>query len=415
MSRTVAPSSHAATILGRNRSLAAAIGKKGWQGHMQQNLTRRAVLTFFVGFAACFAVRAEEPIKLGAIYSLTGSYSALEGPALKGARLAIEEINERGGIKGRPLQLIHYDGKSTLVDIANSALQLVHKDKVLAIIGVTDSEYYLASAPIAQDAGIPYLDTGGTVPNLPEQVGQFGHMMPFGDDYQAFVAADFAIQDLGAKSAFLLRDADFAYTRAIAQYFRQRFEEKGGTIVGESSFHTGEPDYSEHISRIGRTEPPPNVIYAAMNPGDDANFVRQAREAGISLPIIGGDAFDNPGLVKNAGATNTKNVYFTTHMAMTKVGKTGEFIKSYAEKYGLPPENAFAGLGYDSVYLIAEAMNKAPELGPSAINDAIFTITEFDGVTGKADFSDRSRAPDKEVTIVAVRDGRFELVANRKP
>lgn len=383
---------------------------------MQQNMTRRTLLAFPVGLiVAIGAAKAAEPVKIGAIYSLTGSYAALEDPALKGARLAIEEINQAGGVKGRPLELVHYDGKSTLSDIANAALQLVHKDKVTAIIGVTDSEYYLASAPIAQDAGIPYLDTGGTVPNLPEQIGEFGHMMPFGDDYQAFVAADFAIADLGAKSAFLLRDADFAYTRAIAQFFRQRFEEKGGNIADESSFHTGETDYSTHVSRIRSIEPQPDVIYAAMNPGDDARFVRQAREAGLALPIIGGDAFDNPGLVKNAGVKNTENVYFTTHMAMSASGRPGEFVERYKKEYGTPPENAFAGLGYDSVFLMAEAMNKASELTPEAINDAIFTITEFDGVTGKADFSDRTRAPDKEVTIIAVRAGKFELVANRKP
>ena len=113
-------------------------------------------------------------------------------------------------------------------------------------------------------------------------------MMPFGDDCQAFVAADFAVNDLRAKTAFLLRDADFAYTRAIAQFFRQRFEEKGGRILDESSFHTGDTDYSAHITRIRSMEPQPDVIYAAMNPGDDANFVRQAREAGINQPIIGG-------------------------------------------------------------------------------------------------------------------------------
>jgi branched-chain amino acid transport system substrate-binding protein len=392
-----------------------AIGKR-MVGDMQQNLTRRVVLTVSMGLILTVGgVSAEEPIRIGAIYSLTGSYRALEEPALKGARLAVKKINQRGGISGRPLELIHYDGRSTLADIANAALQLVHEHKVTAIIGVTDSEYYLASAPIAQDAGIPYLDTGGTVPNLPEQVGEFGHMMPFGDDYQAFVAADFAVSDLGAKSAFLLRDADFAYTRAIAQFFRQRFEEKGGKVLGESSFHTGEPDYSDHISRIRSIEPPPDVIYAAMNPGDDATFVRQAREAGITQPIIGGDAFDNPGLLKNAGVKNAQNVYFTTHMAMSKSGKPGEFIESYEKEYGAPPENAFAGLGYDSVYLMAEAMNEASELTPTAINEAIFTITEFDGVTGKADFSDRTRAPDKEVAIIAVRDGKFELVGNRKP
>lgn len=380
------------------------------------NVFGRTALAIAIGLAAMAGTAlAAEPIKLGAIYSVTGGYAVIEDPALKAAKLAVKEINAAGGIKGRPIELIHYDGKSTLADIANAAQRLVHEDKVIAIIGVADSGFYLASAPIAQDAGIPYLDTGGTVPNLPEQVGEFGHMMPFGDDYQAFVAAEFAAKDLGAKTAFLLRDADSDYTRAIASFFKEGFTKRGGQIVDESSYHTGDTDYSAHVTKIRSLNPQPDVIYAAMNPGDDATFVRQAREAGITLPIIGGDAFDNPDLVKNAGAQNTENVYFTTHMALTPDGGASKFIAAYKAEYGIPPENAFAGLGYDSVLLMAEAMNRASELTSKAINDAIFTITDFNGVTGKASFADPKRAPDKEVTLIAVRNGIFVLVGNRKP
>jgi branched-chain amino acid transport system substrate-binding protein len=370
-----------------------------------------------IGAAALAApAGAQDALKIGAIYSLTGSYATIEDPALKAAQLAVKQVNAAGGVQGRQIELIHYDGKSTLEDIANAAQRLVHEDQVTAIIGVCDSGFYLASAPIAQEAGIPYLDTGGTVPNLPEQVGEFAHMMPFGDDYQAFVAADFAMKDLGAKTAFLLRDGDTDYTRAIAQFFHERFTKNGGTIVEESSYHTGDTDYSSHITKLRGLNPAPDMIYAAMNPGDDATFVRQAREAGITLPIVGGDAFDNADLVKNAGPGNTVDVYFTTHMALTEDNPTVKaFIDAYKTEYGIPPENAFAGLGYDSVNLMVEAMKKASDLSPKAINDAIFTITSFSGVTGNADFSDPKRAPDKEVTLIAVKDGKFVPVGNRKP
>ncbi len=359
---------------------------------------------------------AQETFKLGSIFSLTGSYATIEDPALKGAKLAVKQVNEAGGVKGRRIELIQYDGKSTLADIANAAQRLVHEDKVTAMVGVADSGFYLASAPIAQDAGIPYLDVGGTVPNLPEQIGEYAHMMPFGDDYQAYVAAEFALKDLGAKTAFLLRDGDTDYTRAIAQFFQERYQRDGGKIIEESSYHTGDTDYSSHITKIRGTSPAPDIIYAAMNPGDDATFVRQAREAGVKIPIIGGDAFDNPDLVKNAGADNTVDVYFTTHMAMsTDNPVVAKFIEAYKAEYGIPPENAFAGLGYDSVNLMVEAMNKSADLSSKAINDAIFTITAFSGVTGNADFSNPKRAPDKEVTLIAVKDGQFVPIGNRKP
>jgi branched-chain amino acid transport system substrate-binding protein len=359
---------------------------------------------------------AADPIKLGSIFSLTGSYATIEDPALKGAKLAVKEVNAAGGVKGQQIELIQYDGKSTLADIANAAQRLVHEDQVIAIVGVCDSGFYLASAPIAQDAGIPYLDVGGTVPNLPEQIGEFAHMMPFGDDYQAYVAAEFALKDLGAKTAFLLRDGDTDYTRAIAQFFQERYQRDGGKIIEESSYHTGDTDYSSHITKIRGTSPAPDIIYAAMNPGDDATFVRQAREAGVKIRIIGGDAFDNPDLVKNAGANNTVDVYFTTHMAMsTDNPVVAKFIEAYKAEYGIPPENAFAGLGYDSVNLMVAAMNNASEVSSKAINDAIFKLTAFSGVTGNADFSNPKRAPDKEVTLIAVKDGQFVPVGNRKP
>jgi branched-chain amino acid transport system substrate-binding protein len=379
--------------------------------------------TFLVATTATIGVAllpkvsgAADTLKIGSIFSLTGAYATIEDPALKGARLAVKQVNAAGGVKGSQIDLIQYDGKSTLADIANAAQRLVHEDQVTAIVGVCDSGFYLASAPIAQDAGIPYLDVGGTVPNLPEQIGEYAHMMPFGDDYQAYVAAEYALKDLGAKTAFLLRDGDTDYTRAIAQFFQERYQRDGGKIIEESSYHTGDTDYSSHITKIRGTSPAPDIIYAAMNPGDDATFVRQAREAGVKIPIIGGDAFDNPDLVKNAGADNTVDVYFTTHMAMsTDNPVVAKFIEAYKAEYGIPPENAFAGLGYDSVNLMVEAMNKASDLSSKAINDAIFTITAFSGVTGNADFSDPKRAPDKEVTLIAVKDGQFVPIGNRKP
>jgi branched-chain amino acid transport system substrate-binding protein len=239
--------------------------------------------------------------------------------------------------------------------------------------------------------------------------------MPFGDDYQAYVAAEYALKDLGAKTAFLLRDGDTDYTRAIAQFFQERYQRTAARSSRRAAT-TGDTDYSSHITKIRGTSPAPDIIYAAMNPGDDATFRAQAREAGVKIPIIGGDAFDNPDLVKNAGANNTVDVYFTTHMAMsTDNPVVAKFIEAYKAEYGIPPENAFAGLGYDSVNLMVDAMNKASDLSSKSINDAIFTITAFSGVTGNADFSNKKRAPDKEVTLIAVKDGQFVPVGNRKP
>ena len=255
------------------------------------------------------------------------------------------------------------------------------------------------------------------MPNLPEQIGDYAHMMPFGDDYQAYVAAEFAMKDLGAKTAFVLRDGDSDYTRAIAQFFQERFQKRGGKVIEESSYHTGDTDYSSHITKIRGTSPQPDVIYAAMNPGDDATFVRQAREAGVRIPIIGGDAFDNPDLVKNGGANNTVDLYFTTHMAMNMDNKlVAGFIDAYK-----------AGIRHTPGERLRRPRLRLRQPDGRRYEQGLRPVVEVDqrrhlhdhrrspGVTGDADFSNRKRAPDKEVTIMAVKDGKFVPIGNRKP
>jgi branched-chain amino acid transport system substrate-binding protein len=269
--------------------------------------------------------------------------------------------------------------------------------------------FYLASAPIAQDAGIPYLVTGGTVPNLPEQIGEFAHMMPFGDDYQAYVAAGFALR-IWAPRRVPAADSDTDYTNALPTSSPNVSESRRQGHRGEQLPHQRHRLFS-HITKIRGTDPAPDFIYAAMNPGDDATFVRQAREAGVKIPIIGGDAFDNADLVKNAGANNTADVYFTTHMALTNDNPVvAKFIEAYQVEYGIPPENAFAGLGYVSVNLMVEAMNRPPTSAQS-VNDAIFTIPPRLRHPMRTSPAGAGQGSD----VIAVKDGKFVPIGNRKP
>jgi branched-chain amino acid transport system substrate-binding protein len=364
---------------------------------------------------AVASAQAADPIKLGAIYSLMGTYVVTEAPALKAARLAVREINDSGGIRGRPIELIHIDGKSDQAAVVAATRHLVHRAGVIAIVGVFDSAFFRNSAVIAQDAGIPYICTGGTQPDLPALIGPFAHMMAFGDDQQAYVAAPFAAQDLGAETAFVLYNAELNYTRGAARFFKERFREHGGLILGQGSYLSGDTDYASITAAILGMKAPPDVIYAAMNPSEAGSFVRQARERSLNMPIIGTDAFDTPKLVQDAGVKNAEQVFFTTHMALSDENRTiSAYVEGYEQAFGVPPANGFAGLGYDSVHLLAEAMRHAKTLTPEAINDAIFGLTKFEGVTGETDFSDPRRAPDKEVTLMAVRHGVFKAIGKRR-
>jgi branched-chain amino acid transport system substrate-binding protein len=352
------------------------------------------------------SVQAADPLKLGAIYSLEGTYAATEAPALKAARLAVREINDSGGIRGRPLELIHINGKSDQAAVVAATRQLVHRAGVIAIVGVFDSAFFRTSAVIAQDAGIPYICTGGTQPDLPALIGPFAHLMAFGDDQQAYVAATFAAQDLRAETAFVLYNADLNYTRGTAGFFKERFEEHGGVVLGEASYLSGDPNYASITAVILGMKPPPDVIYAATNPSEAGSFVRQARGRSLNMPIIGTDALRHAEACSN-GRHEERRTGLLHHAHGAQRRGPDQRVRSR-----LP--SRFAGLGYDSVHLVAEAMRRANTLTPKAINDAVFELTEFEGVTGKADFSNPRRAPDKEVTIMAARNGVFKPIGKRR-
>src|SRR5215218_7535938 len=132
-----------------------------------------------------------EPIKIGSPYNLTGSYASIDNPAANGSKLAVKEINEAGGVLGRPLEIIIEDGRSDVPTISSVAKKLVEEDGVNVMAGLTDTSYMLAAGPVAQEAGIPFIDVGGTAP-LITTVGDYIFMLPFGDNVQAAVSAEFA-------------------------------------------------------------------------------------------------------------------------------------------------------------------------------------------------------------------------------
>ena len=184
-----------------------------------------------------------EPIRIGQPYNLTGDYASIDTPARDGSALAAKEINARGGVLGRPLELIVYDGQSDLPTITSITQRMVEEDGVVALAGLTDTSYMRAAGPVAQENQIPFLDVGGTAPII-TQIGDYIFMLPFGDNVQAAAAAEFA-KEQGWQTAALLVDEAMDYTKFLARYFKDRFtmEDIGGQIVSELSYSIGDTDF----------------------------------------------------------------------------------------------------------------------------------------------------------------------------
>jgi branched-chain amino acid transport system substrate-binding protein len=367
--------------------------------------------------SACRPAAKPTTIKIGAIYNLTGAQASLDAPSANGAKLAVKELNDAGGVLGRKLDLVLYDGKTEAATIGNAATQLVESDKVVAMLGFSDTDMTLAAAPIAAKAGLVFVTSGATSPKLPDQVPDYLFMACFGDNVQAAAGAEYAYNTLQAKTTYLMIDKGMEYTLLLGKYFKERYTELGGKIVLEDTYQTGDKDFSAQITKLKALGSLPDMLYIASGPDDVGTIVKQFRDAGVDKPIVGGDGYDTPLLVEIAGP-GAENTYFTTHSLMdAQLGTDAvkKFIAAYQAEYKTPPENAFAGLGYDTVKLLADAIKRAGSAEPKAIREALAKTKDLQGVTGAITFQPGSRIPQKGVTIILVKGGKFTLAAEVVP
>lgn len=367
-----------------------------------------AMLT--VGERGAMAAPAGEEIVIGCPYNLTGGYASLDNPAKNGSELAAKLLNAGEGILGRPVRLVVDDGKSDPATISNVAKKMAEEDEVVAMAGLTDTDYVRAAGSVAQEKGIPFIDVGGTAP-LIQQIGDYIFMLPFGDNVQAAVGAEYA-QEKGWKTVAMLVDDAGTYTKFLAKYFVDRFtdDEIQGQVVKELSYHSSDTDFSSQLTEIKNLNPQPDLIYVSSNPAEIGTIVKQARENGIELPIMGGDGYDTPLLLELAGDA-ARNVYFTTHQGIYDDAPEGkDFAAKYAAEYGNPPEAVFAALGFDGINLMADAMTRAGSTDGAAVRDALAATAGFKGATGEITYEAGSRIPSKSVALIEVKDGKFSLI-----
>lgn len=353
--------------------------------------------------------QAQEPIRVAALYALTGGLSSLDGPSLKGAELHVEQINAAGGLLGRPLELVVYDTRTDQQVTATTAQEAVSAG-VVAGFGQSDTTFVMAAAPTFQDAGIPFVTSGATHPMLPTWVGENMFMTAFGDDDQSYAIADYAYDTLGHRRVYVWTDDSMDFTRALTFFFKERFLERGGEIIDEDFFMMGDTDFSAQIARLEAVDPVPDAVFISAIPSEAGLSIRQIREAGITMPIISGDGFDTELVATVPGPELANDVFFSTHTYLADDRpEVQEFIDAYTAKYGHPPENSFAPLGYDAIGLIANAIRQAGSAEPAAIREAMTATRDYPAVTGVVSYTRENMVPPKPVSIISVQGAQFNV------
>lgn len=362
------------------------------------------------------AAASGEAIKIGGGFALTGDESVLDVPAANGAKLAVKEINAAGGINGRPIDFVVRDSQYKMDVTAQVAKQFVEEDKVIGVIGFTDTDSVLAAGPAIQKAGLPFITPGATSPKIPSQVGDLTFLAAFGDNVQAAVGAEYALKNFG-KNAYLLWNKGIEYTTLLGGYFKDRFTSGGGTIVLEDQYQDKATDFSAQITKLKALATQPDFYFISAMPYEVGTIVKQMRDAGLNGPIVGGDGYDTPDII-TVGGDAANNTFFTTHALMDATNGTEgikKFMAAYKAEYGRDAENAFAALGYDAVYLMADAIKRAGGADAKAIQAALWETQNFPGITGAINFSKGVNVPQKGVTVIAIKEGKFTLGAEAVP
>lgn len=398
----------------RPRALKEAREQSDWldAGRKAGRLT---ILLCLAGLATPFpanVVAADKPLVLGSVYNLHGFQAGLDVPSSQGSQLAVAERNRQGGLLGRQVKLVTIDGISKPKVISHKTAALLKRfPQMPALVGLSDTDMVLAAAPVAARAGRVFLTSGATSPRLPEQVTEFLFLACFGDNVQAAAAAESAFIDLGSRTAAVLYAADNTYTDLLQGYFQTRFVELGGEISSVREYNANALEgIADGLAGVDL------LFVATASPEESLTLIQRIREAGIDVPVFGGDSYDSEDLWQQHPEVD--DVYFTTHAYLGADNPdpiVQDFRQAYVEAYdGIEPD-AFAALGYDAARLLITAIETAGSADPELVRDALAGIREFNGVTGSMHYPANSRIPVKTVTILGIRQGTTELFRQLTP
>ena len=336
-------------------------------------------------------------ILVGEYGSFTGSEATFGISTSNGIKMALDEINKSGGVKGKQIKLISLDNQGKSEEAASAVTRLITQNGVIAVIGEVASSRSLAAAPIAQQNHIPMISPSSTNPKVTE-VGDYIFRVCFIDPFQGTVMAKFANENLKAKKVAILRDVKSDYSVGLADYFIKKFKDLGGEVVSDQSYQSGEMDFKAQLTQIKAAKP--DAVFVPGYYTEVGLIARQARQLGLNVPLMGGDGWDSAKLFEIGGPAINGN-YFSNHYTTESTEPVVvEFIKKYKERYGDTPDG-LAALGYDSAKVLAEAMKRTANLKPSEIRDEIAKTKDFNGVTGKITI-DAQRNAVKPAVVVKV-------------
>ncbi|TLQ41566.1 ABC transporter substrate-binding protein [Ruoffia tabacinasalis] len=355
-------------------------------------------------------VLAQDTVKIGGNFELTGDAAAYGTPMSEAAKLAVKEVNENGGVLGGEVEYVEYDNTSDLTEAASVAQRLASED-VVGIVGPATTGDSNAQIPVIQEAAVPAILPAATGNGMTlddnGDVFEYLFRVAFEDAFQGRAAASYVTETLGAQTAALFVDQSTDYATGLEQAFTEEFEALGGQVVTTESFQSGDTDFTASLTSLLSQEF--DVLYVPGYYTEVGLLIKQARELGITQPIVGGDGLGNQTLVDLAGASNVNDVYYTAHYSpLSDDEDLQDFLTKFEEEYGKQADQ-FAVLSYDATMLLLDAVGRARSADRQAVTDALAATETFDGLTGTFSI-DEDHNPVKEVLMLQLTNGEVANV-----
>jgi len=349
-----------------------------------------------------------DKVRIGVFMSTTGTTANFGISSVNGIKMAADEINAAGGINGKQVELLVQDDRSDASEAATIVTKFVTQDQVNAVIGEVASSRSIAAAPIAQNAKIPMLTPSSTNPEVTKK-GDFIFRSCFIDPYQGAAIAQFAAKTLGAKSAAIMVDRKNDYSTGLEKVISEVFTKFGGKIVATQSYQEGDQDFNAQLTSLKGSNP--EVIFVPGYYNDVGLIAKQARDKGITVPLIGGDGWDSEQLYK-IGGTALNGSYFTNHYSpFDTAPNVVKFVNDYKKRYNSTPD-ALAATAYDAANIMFDAIKRSKSLSGTDIRDALAATNAFPGVTGTVTFN-QNRDAVKPIVMIEIKDGGTYAVKER--
>ena len=374
-------------------------------------LVALAGLALSLGVAGQTLAAEAGPVKIGVYLPLTGQNDFGGQLELEGVRLAHKEMPT---VLGRPVDLVVVDNKSDKVEAANAVKRLVERDKVVALIGTYGSSLAMAGAEVAEKAKVPGVGTSCTNP-LVTQGKKYYFRACFIDPYQGAAAATYAYENLGLKKAAVLMDMTNDYAVGLSSFFTRSFKKLGGEVVANLKYSSGDQDFTAQLTELISKKP--DIVFMPAYFAEGAIIMKQARELGAKFRLMGADAMDNPDTLKLGGkaAEGFLHTTFPYDPQMPNMSAEAKrFTEAWKAVYPEKETNVNGALGYNTYFLILDAIKRANSAKPEAIAKALAETKNLPTALGSLTIN-KTHDAEMPVGIIEYKDGKRVYVGEVTP